>query len=288
MWRSIPARRRTERGCPRARDHGRAGPRCNSPVGEMGALFDARLFGRQSPAPDPLVLDDIGKRLPHIGVGGLSLRRRFEACASARDCVWLGVGRKALEGRNPRSFSRCRQRTKGACARRPGSRRSTALLRAPRLQPRRPRCGAFEDRRNRLRPHPRAGMNVIDLERHAQRVAARFQVSGDDIVGVQLPPCFDRVGPARGAPRAADDTPDRLRCRRRPSSSDRCAGRAGRIADCRSRWRTAGPRPSARRNAPPAPVPTTQRSPRVCPPSNTSGRRAPDDDQRRKSRPRQG
>ncbi len=46
------------------------------------------------------------------------------------------------------------------------------------------RGGAFEDRRNRLRPHSRAGMNVIDIERHPQRVAARFQVSGDDIVGV--------------------------------------------------------------------------------------------------------
>ena len=53
-------------------------------------------------------------------------------------------------------------------------------------------------------------MNVIDLERHARRVAACFQVSGDDIVGVQLPPGFDRVGRARGAPRAADDTPDGL------------------------------------------------------------------------------
>ena len=72
------------------------------------------------------------------------------------------------------------------------------------------RGGAFEDRRNRLRPHARAGMNVIDLERHPQRVAARFQVPGDDIVGVQLPACFDRVCPARGAPRAADDTPDGL------------------------------------------------------------------------------
>ena len=67
----------------------------------MGALVDARVFGRQAPAPNPLTVDDPGERLPHIGVGGLSLRCRFQAIASARDSVWLLVRRNAQEDAAP-------------------------------------------------------------------------------------------------------------------------------------------------------------------------------------------
>ena len=41
-----------------------------------------------------------------------------------------------------------------------------------------------------------------------QRVAAGLQVSGDDVVGIQLPPGIDRVGASR-ARRASHDAPDR-------------------------------------------------------------------------------
>jgi hypothetical protein len=37
-------------------------------VGEMGALFAARLLGREAPAKNPPILDDFGERNPHIGV----------------------------------------------------------------------------------------------------------------------------------------------------------------------------------------------------------------------------
>ena len=54
-------------------------------------------------------------------------------------------------------------------------------------------------------------MDVINLKCHAQRVAGRLQISGDDIVGVQLPPGFDRVGGARSrAPGATDNAPDHI------------------------------------------------------------------------------
>ena len=52
-------------------------------------------------------------------------------------------------------------------------------------------------------------MDVVELERHAQRVAARLQIAGDRIVGVQLPPGFGRVGGASRAGRLADDAPKR-------------------------------------------------------------------------------
>jgi hypothetical protein len=53
-------------------------------------------------------------------------------------------------------------------------------------------------------------MDVVELERHAQRVAASLEVAGDDIVGVQLSPRFDRVGRSAGAAaRAANDAPER-------------------------------------------------------------------------------
>jgi hypothetical protein len=59
--------------------------------------------------------------------------------------------------------------------------------RAPRLQPRRP---------------------LWLVVRHMQRVAAPLQIAGHDIVGVQLPPGFDRVrGGSRDPP--ADDAPQR-------------------------------------------------------------------------------
>jgi hypothetical protein len=61
------------------------------PVGQTGPLSDARLLGRQSPAPSPLLLDDRRERYPNIRIGRLSLRRRFQTIARARDRVRLGA-----------------------------------------------------------------------------------------------------------------------------------------------------------------------------------------------------
>ena len=98
-------------------------------------------------------------------------------------------------------------------------------------------------------------MDVINLKCHAQRVAGRLQISGDDIVGVQLPPGFDRVGGARSrAPGATDNAPDHI-----------IAGGVPRLLTytlCeRVILRIAG---QARQNEPSGPL--TQRSPRVCQP----------------------
>ena len=108
-------------------------------IREMGALFDARLFRRKSPAPNSLHRDNTGKRLPHVSVGGLFLRRGFQAFASAGDGVRLLISRKPFKDATPGRFLDV-ARARKASARRPGSPRSTTLPRAPRSPPRQARC----------------------------------------------------------------------------------------------------------------------------------------------------
>ena len=134
--------------------------------------------------------------------------RRFQAFAGARDSVRLAG--KTMQNTAP---GRLRNVASGRKARALGFQYRFAQ------QCYRMACdfalgggvaGAFEHRRNRPGPYPCARMNVIDLERHTQRVPGGFDVSGDDIVGVQLPPGFDWVAGAPGcASRAAYDAPDR-------------------------------------------------------------------------------
>src|SRR5580698_8521408 len=69
----------------RGRQSAGAKARLQLPIGQTGPLCGARLLGRQSPAPNPLLLEDYGERYPNIGIGRLSLRRCVQAIARACD-----------------------------------------------------------------------------------------------------------------------------------------------------------------------------------------------------------
>src|ERR1700733_12036771 len=56
----------------------------SSSVRQMVPLFDALLPCRQSPAPNPLLLNDVRQRHPHVGVRRFPLGRGLQTVARSR------------------------------------------------------------------------------------------------------------------------------------------------------------------------------------------------------------